>query len=143
MEKRISYDQFMAVKRVAQAVNPLITKRNKAKEAMDKAQADYDNFNAQVEGLQSGIKQYVGFDVEQLVKKVIEPAVNEDGTPKTDKNGKTLKVTKYVPTDIVSYDKENRQYVITVPDAPEANEDTNASDTEEEVAMDAQQPSNE
>lgn len=143
MEKRISYDQFMAVKRVAQAVNPLITKRNKAKEAMNKAQADYDNFNAQVEGLQSGIKQYVGFDVEQLVKKVIEPAVNEDGTPKTDKNGKTLKVTKYVPTDIVSYDKENRQYVITVPDAPEANEDTNASDTEEEVAMDAQQPSNE
>ena len=123
MEKRISYDQFMAVKRVAQAVNPLITKRDKAKEAMDKAQADYDSFNAQVEGLQSGIKQYVGFDVEQLVKKVIEPAVNEDGTPKTDKNGKTLKVTKYVPTDIVSYDKENRQYVITVPDAEEPKEE--------------------
>ena len=123
MEKRIGYDQFMAVKRVAQAVNPLITKRNKAKEAMDKAQADYDSFNAQVEGLQSGIKQYVGFDVEQLVKKVIEPAVNEDGTPKTDKNGKTLKVTKYVPTDIVSYDKENRQYVITVPDAEKPKED--------------------
>ena len=128
MEKRISYDQFMAVKRVAQAVNPLITKRNKAKEAMDKAQADYDNFNAQVEGLQSGIKQYVGFDVEQLVKKVIEPAVNEDGTPKTDKNGKTLKVTKYVPTDIVSYDKENRQYVITVPDAEEQKEEVESTE---------------
>lgn len=129
MEKRISYDQFMAVKRVAQAVNPLITKRNKAKEAMDKAQAEYDSFNAQVEGLQSGIKQYVGFDVEQLVKKVIEPAVNEDGTPKTDKNGKTLKVTKYVPTDIVSYDKENRQYVITVPDEPKKDvEDTESAD---------------
>lgn len=129
MEKRISYDQFMAVKRVAQAVNPLITKRDKAKEAMDKAQAEYDSFNAQVEGLQSGIKQYVGFDVEQLVKKVIEPAVNEDGTPKTDKNGKTLKVTKYVPTDIVSYDKENRQYVITVPDEPKEDvEDTESTD---------------
>lgn len=129
MEKRISYDQFMAVKRVAQAVNPLISKRNKAKEAMDKAQAEYNSFNAQVEGLQSGIKQYVGFDVEQLVKKVIEPAVNEDGTPKTDKNGKTLKVTKYVPTDIVSYDKENRQYVITVPDEPKEDvEDTEGVD---------------
>lgn len=123
MEKRISYDQFMAVKRVAQAVNPLITKRNKAKEAMDKAQADYDSFSAQVEGMQLGIKQYVGFDVEQLVKKVIEPAVNEDGTPKTDKNGKTLKVTKYVPTDIVSYDRENRQYVITIPDEEESKEE--------------------
>lgn len=133
MEKRISYDQFMAVKRVAQAVNPLITKRNKAKEAMDKAQADYDSFNAQVEGLQSGIKQYVGFDVEQLVKKVIEPAVNEDGTPKTDKNGKTLKVTKYVPTDIVSYDKENRQYVITVPDAEEPKEEVENTENAEHV----------
>lgn len=133
MEKRISYDQFMAVKRVAQAVNPLITKRNKAKEAMDKAQADYDSFNAQVEGLQSGIKQYVGFDVEQLVKKVIEPAVNEDGTPKTDKNGKTLKVTKYVPTDIVSYDKENRQYVITVPDAEEPKEEVENTESTEPV----------
>lgn len=133
MEKRISYDQFMAVKRVAQAVNPLITKRNKAKEAMDKAQADYDSFNAQVEGLQSGIKQYVGFDVEQLVKKVIEPAVNEDGTPKTDKNGKTLKVTKYVPTDIVSYDKENRQYVITVPDAEEPKEEVENTESAESV----------
>lgn len=134
MEKRISYDQFMAVKRVAQAVNPLITKRNKAKEAMDKAQADYDSFNAQVEGLQSGIKQYVGFDVEQLVKKVIEPAVNEDGTPKTDKNGKVLKVTKYVPTDIVSYDKENRQYVITVPDAEELKEEVENTEDAETVA---------
>lgn len=133
MEKRISYDQFMAVKRVAQAVNPLITKRNKAKEAMDKAQADYDSFNAQVEGLQSGIKQYVGFDVEQLVKKVIEPAVNEDGTPKTDKNGKTLKVTKYVPTDIVSYDKENKQYVITVPDAEEPKEEVENTESAEPV----------
>ena len=133
MEKRISYDQFVAVKRVAQAVNPLITKRNKAKEAMDKAQTDYDSFNAQVEGLQSGIKQYVGFDVEQLVKKVIEPAVNEDGTPKTDKNGKTLKVTKYVPTDIVSYDKENRQYVITVPDAEEPKEEVENTESAEPV----------
>lgn len=133
MEKRISYDQFMAVKRVAQAVNPLITKRNKAKEAMDKAQADYDSFNAQVEGLQSGIKQYVGFDVEQLVKKIVEPAVNEDGTPKTDKNGKPLKVTKYVPTDIVSYDKENRQYVITVPDAEEPKEEVENTENAEHV----------
>lgn len=133
MEKRISYDQFMAVKRVAQAVNPLITKRNKAKEAMDKAQADYDSFNAQVEGLQSGIKQYVGFDVEQLVKKIVEPAVNEDGTPKTDKNGKTLKVTKYVPTDIVSYDEENRQYVITVPDAEEPKEEVENTENAEHV----------
>ena len=31
MEKRISYDEFQSVKRVAQACNPLIMKREKIK----------------------------------------------------------------------------------------------------------------
>lgn len=116
MEKRISYDEFMAVKRVAQAVNPLINKRNKAKVALDKAENEYKAFDTQIEALQAGIKQIVGFGVDELVKKVIEPAVDENGIAKVDKQGKALKVTKYVPTDIVSYDKDNKQYVITIPD---------------------------
>lgn len=123
MEKRISYDQFMAVKRVAQAVNPLISKRNKADKALKKAQEEYNSYNEQIEALQAGIKQIVGFGVEELVKKVIEPATNDKGEVKTDKQGNPMKVTKYVPTDIVSYDKDNRQYVITTPDAEEKSEE--------------------
>lgn len=125
MEKRISYDQFMSVKRVAQAVNPLVMKRDKLKKKMDALQQEYDDYDAQVATLESGIKQVIGFRVQELVKKVIEPT--------TDKNGKEVKVTKYVPTDIVSYDKDTHQYVITTPDdnvAPnEPVEETDATET--------------
>ena len=120
MEKRISYDQFMSVKRVAQAVNPLVMKRDKLVKKIEALQAEYNDYDAQVATLESGIKQVIGFRVQDLVKKVIEPA--------TDKNGKEVKVTKYIPTDIVTYDKEKHQYVITVPEveAPvESPVDTN------------------
>lgn len=135
MEKRINYDKFMAVKRVAQAVNPLVSKRNKAEKVLKKAQEEYNSYNAQIEALQAGIKQIVGFSVEELVKKVIETATNDKGEVKIDKQGNPVKVTKYVPTDIVTYDRDKKQYVITVPDPVEgtnaSDDDTEKSDTEE------------
>lgn len=135
MKKSISFDEFQSVKRVAQACNPLKVKRDKVQAKIEALQAEYNAYDTQISALEAGIKSIIGFRTEELVKKIIVPG--------TDKNGKEIKTTKYVPTDIVIYDKDKKQYVITVPDAPEANEDTNASDTEEEVAMDAQQPSNE
>ena len=135
MKKSISFDEFQSVKRVAQACNPLKVKRDKVQAKIEALQAEYNAYDTQISALEAGIKSIIGFRTEELVKKIIVPG--------TDKNGKEIKTTKYVPTDIVTYDKDKKQYVITVPDAPEANEDTNASDTEEEVAMDAQQPNNE
>lgn len=52
----------------------------------------------------------VGVPVYKLVKKVIEP------TGTMGKDGKPIKVTKYLPTNIVSYDEQKKQYVITLPD---------------------------
>lgn len=108
MEKRISYDQFMSVKRVAQAVNPLTVKRDKIGKKLEALQKEYNDLDSQVSTLEAGIVQIIGFRVQQLVKKVIESGV--------DKSGKEVKTTKYVPTDIVSYDKDNKQYVITAPE---------------------------
>ena len=135
MKKSISFDEFQSVKRVAQACNPLKVKRDKVQAKIEALQAEYNAYDTQISALEAGIKSIIGFRTEELVKKIIVPG--------TDKNGKEIKTTKYVPTDIVTYDKDKKQYVITVPDAPEANEDTNASDTEEEVSENAQQPSNE
>lgn len=123
MEKRISYRDFMAVKRTAQLCNPTIVKRDAVRKKIEALAQEYNNYDAQVEALEAGIRQMTGFRTEKLVKKVIEPAVNEDGTPKYDKDGKPVKTTKYIPTDIVSYDKEHKQYVITLPDTPRT-EDT-------------------
>lgn len=129
MKKSISFDEFQSVKRVAQACNPLKVKRDKVQAKIEALQAEYNAYDTQISALEAGIKSIIGFRTEELVKKIIVPG--------TDKNGKEIKTTKYVPTDIVTYDKDKKQYVITVPDAPEANEDTNASDTEEEVAEDS------
>lgn len=111
MEKRISYSQFQSVKRVAQACDPLIVKKSKLKEKIEKLAAEYKDYDMQIASLEAGIKNVVGFRVEELVKKVIEPGVDQNGQPK--------KTTKYLPTDIVSYDEEKKQFVISVPDENE------------------------
>ena len=108
MEKRISFDQFQSVKRVAQACNPLMVKREKIKAKIEALNKEYSDYDTQIASLEAGIKQVVGFRVEELVKKVIEPGVDANGQPK--------KTTKYLPTDIVSYDEQHKQYVINIPD---------------------------
>ena len=118
MEKRISFDQFQSVKRVAQACNPLMVKREKIKAKIEALAAQYKDYDTQIASLEAGIKQIIGFRVEELVKKVIEPGVDVNGQPK--------KTTKYLPTDIVSYDEEKKQFIVSIPDAE-------ASSTSEEV----------
>ena len=130
MEKRISYDQFQSVKRVAQACNPLIVKRDKIREKIEKLEAEYKDYDTQVASLEAGIKLVIGFRVEELVKKVIEPGVDANGQPK--------KTTKYLPTDIVSYDEDKKQFVITTPDTEEPS-----SEDERGCVPSEKDPSNE
>ena len=108
MEKRISFDQFQSVKRVAQACNPLMVKREKIKAKIEALNKEYNDYDTQIASLEAGIKQVVGFRVEELVKKVIEPGVDVNGQPK--------KTTKYLPTDIISYDETKKQFIVSIPD---------------------------
>lgn len=108
MEKRISYSQFQSVKCVAKACDPLLSKRIKLKEKLDKLTKEYDDCNTQISSLEAGIISVIGFPVDALVKKVIEPGIDVNGLPK--------KTTKYLPTDIVSYDEKHKQYIISVND---------------------------
>lgn len=110
MEKRISYSQFQSVKCVAKACDPLISKRSKLKEKLDKLAKEYEDCNTQIQSLEAGIVSVIGFPVDKLVKKVIEPGIDVNGMPK--------KTTKYLPTDIVSYDEKHKQYIISVDDKP-------------------------
>lgn len=106
MEKRISYSQFQSVKCVAKACDPLISKRNKLGEKLQKIAQEYKDCDTQIQSLEAGIVAVIGLRVDKLVKKVIEPGVDANGQPK--------KTTKYLPTDIVSYDERHKQYVITL-----------------------------
>lgn len=138
MEKRISFDQFQSVKRVAQACNPLMVKREKIKAKIEALAKEYKDYDTQIASLEVGIKQVVGFRVEELVKKVIEPGVDVNGQPK--------KTTKYLPTDIVSYDEKHKQYVITIPDESKTvetpAEETPVEENTESTPMDVE-PANE
>lgn len=127
MEKRISFDQFQSVKRVAQACNPLMVKREKIKAKIEALNKEYSDYDTQIASLEAGIKQVVGFRVEELVKKVIEPGVDVNGQPK--------KTTKYLPTDIVSYDETKKQFIVSIPDDnPENVETKSFSESEETVS---------
>jgi chromosome segregation and condensation protein ScpB len=127
MEKRISFDEFQSVKRVAQACNPLKAKRDKVMDKINALQAEYKSYDTQISALETGIKSIIGFRTEELVKKVIESGL--------DKNGKETKATKYVPTDIVTYDKDHKQYVINIPDE-EPNTENNSSEDNTETTND-------
>lgn len=123
MEKRISFDKFQSVKRVAQACNPLMVKREKIKAKIEALTKEYNDYDTQIVSLEAGIKQVVGFRVEELVKKVIEPSVDANGQPK--------KTTKYLPTDIVSYDETKKQFIVSIPDNDPEDAETKSFSGEE------------
>ena len=163
MEKRISYSEFQQAKSVAKAIAPLISKKDKiqaqidgldeefkkkAEEKLAKLKEDLklelaekraslelqmQNKENDIALFETGIVSMLGVHVTSIVKKVMEP------TGKTDpKTGKPIVVTKYLPTDIVAYDEQAKQYVITLPDdeetiVPPTTEDVSGSDFDADV----------
>ena len=123
MEKRISYSEFQSVKSVAKSCDPMITKRNKLKAKIEELTKEYKSCDDYISTLEAGVVKIIGFRVEELVKKVIEPGVDNNGQPK--------KTTKYLPTDIVSYDEKHKQYVITVSDDDTEDVETKSFSGEE------------
>lgn len=153
MEKRISYSHFQQTKNVAKTIDPILRQKariqaqidgleeefkQKAEEALEKLKqkikddmakkqaslvAQLEEKDKDIAVFEAGIVNNIGFHITDLVKKVIE----------TDANGN--KTTKYLPTDIVSYDSTTREYVITVPDEeqPEAEAATEALAEEAEA----------
>ena len=150
MEKRISFFEFQSVKSVAKAIDPKLrekatlqkkalalkeemeAKQKKLQEELNekarKMKEEFDKNDKQISLLEAGIVQTLGFRVSDLVRKVIEP------TGKTDpKTGKPITVTKYLPTDIVKYDEQAKEYVITVPDEQPSEETASEAPAEVEA----------
>ena len=117
MEKRISYSQFQQVKSAAKMIDPNMRKIEALKKKIMPLVEEMKQYQALNDSLEEGIVKVIGFHVYDLVKKVIEP------TGATDKTGKPIKVTKYLPTDIVSYDEQKKEYVISMPDEATSSEE--------------------
>ena len=120
MKKEISYSQFQQVKSAAKMIDPNMRKIEALKKKIMPLVAEMKQYQALNDSLEAGIVSVIGFHVADLVKKVIEP------TGTTGKDGKPIKITKYLPTDIVSYDEQHKVYVIETPDG----NDTDAPVTE-------------
>ena len=117
--KVISTRDFSAIKKMAQIVNPLVSKKNtilkKVAALMEEIEGP-DGLNVQIAGMEAGIKaKFLGLGTEQLVKKVVTPAVREDGTPVLDaKTGKQLTKTTWEPLSCLVYNEANNNYTLTV-----------------------------
>ena len=117
--KVISVRDWASIKKMAQIVNPLVSKKNNILKKIDTLMNEIEGpggLNEQIAGMEAGIKaRFLGLGTEQLVKKVVTPYVREDGTPVLDaKTGKQLTRTIYEPLECLVYNKENNNYVLTV-----------------------------
>ena len=140
--KVISTRDFSAIKKMAQIVNPLVSKKNtilkKIAALMEEIEGP-DGLDVQIAGMEAGIKaKFLGLGTEQLVKKVVTPAVREDGTPVLDaKTGKQLTKTTWEPLECLVYNEENNNYVLTIveegDDIATQTEETSCEETITEV----------
>ena len=128
MKKEISYSQFQQVKSAAKMIDPNMRKIEALKKKIMPLVEEMKQYQALNDSLEAGIVSVIGFHVSDLVKKVIEP------TGATGKDGKPIKVTKYLPTDIVSYDEQKKMYIIETPSTDEINAEVDQNLAEEQEA---------
>lgn len=116
MEKIISTRDFADIKRMAQIVNPKVSRKNTLLKQKAKIDAEIAELNEAISLLEGGIKcKFLGLGTEQLVKKVVSPAFKEDGTPYIDaKTGKQLTKTTWEPLPCLVYNEEKNNYTLTV-----------------------------
>ena len=150
--KVISVRDWASIKKMAQIVNPLVSKKNNILKKIDTLKNELEGpggLNEQIAGMEAGIKaRFLGLGTEQLVKKVTAPYVREDGTPVLDaKTGKQLTRTTYEPLECLVYNKENNNYVLTVveeDDEVATNTETSSVDNNEntdlELMLESEQP---
>lgn len=89
MEKFTKF-QKANLKRYAQIVEPLISKRNKALAKIENLKKEVEDYQEQINLTDTLVKSITGgYGIESIIKKVVTP------TDKLDKNGNVIKVTTF------------------------------------------------
>ena len=114
--KKFSKFEIATIKRTAQNVNPMVSRKAKIKEQINALQAEYEQLDTMQEQYEASIKIMTGgYSSEDLVEKVIET------TGAVDKNGKPVKTTKFV----LKYPET------VIPVTTEETEGTNATEVDD------------
>lgn len=128
--KTFSKFEIATIKRTAQNVNPMVTRKKRLKEAIEKMQAEYEKLDAQQAEYEAAIKTLTGgYTTEDLVEKIVEPTT-------INKNGNEVRFVKYVlkypdtvvPPESVEDDTEESVSEVTF-------EDENMGTTSENVGI--------
>ena len=89
--------ELAQVRRIAQNVDADYQKVCKLNDQIAKLFAQRDELQQGIDEMEAPvIRKTGGYKSTDIYEKTIIPQFNEDGTPKTDKEGRQLKVTKYV-----------------------------------------------
>lgn len=119
-EKVLNARELAQVKRIAQNVDADYQKVGKLEEQIAKLTAQRDELQKGIDEMEAPvIRKTGGFKSTDIYEKTIVPQFNENGTPKTDKDGRQLKVTKYVlrypDTIIPSVQNEEPATIVDMP----------------------------
>ena len=89
--KEFTKFQVATIKRVAQSVSPLVRQKEKLTREINEREKELESIQIQIDAFQGPIKEMTGgFSSEDLVQRVVEV------TDKLDKEGKPVKITKWV-----------------------------------------------
>ena len=102
----LSTRKWATIKKTAQIVQPNVAKKQRLEAQIADLQNQLAEANAAIAEWDGAIVRMTGYSSEQLIKRVVEPS------GKVDANGKSLTITKWVPTEIVSFNEETNTYVI-------------------------------
>lgn len=124
-EKILNNRELAQVKRIAQNVDADYQKVCKLNEKIAELTKERNSLQQGIDEQEAPvIRKTGGFKSTDIFAKTIVPQFNENGTPKTDKDGRQIKVTKYVmryPDTIIPVApvSEEGQSEVTTPTEPE------------------------
>ena len=95
-EKVLNARELAQIKRIAQNVDADYQSVCKINEKIKELTAQRDSLQQGIDEMEAPVIRKTGFKSTDIYTKIIVPQMNEDGTAKVDKNGRPIKVTKYV-----------------------------------------------
>ena len=95
-EKVLNARELAQVKRIAQNVDADYQSVCKLNEKIKELIAQRDSLQQGIDEMEAPVIRKTGFKSTDIYTKVIVPQMNPDGTAKVDKNGRPIKITKYV-----------------------------------------------
>lgn len=121
-DKVLNARELAQVRRIAQNVDADYQKVGKLNEQIAKLTAQRDELQQGIDEMEAPvIRKTGGFKSTDIYEKTIVPQFEANGTPKTDKDGRQIKITKYVlrfPDTILPVEENTSVATETEPEAP-------------------------